>query len=442
MTSPRETAFVPPLVNGRERLPKERPPLTVYPVETPAGKGWLGLHGQAIVWLSLGPLKKETVEAYWKGPVRRGRDCPVKTRELEALARGHGDGSLQLMPDGTAFQFRIWQALTGIPFSTTNSYGGLAATMGAPEKARAVGTAVGANPIAWLIPCHRVLPRNGGLGGYRWGAQCKKRLLAWEAQAGLAGDAAHGVQELRKLEEMVLNAQRFEDISRLAGDIAHDLNNLLAPIRMATELLRRNLADTSVERYVDIIEKSTGRARSVIQEILAFSREGESSRARDIAVRPVLEELEKMVRETFPRRISVQFSYARNTPPVRIDPDQLHRVVLNLLVNARDAVAGKGSITVRLSTHDVEMRVCVGERCLIPGRYVCIAVSDTGCGIPREIRDRIFDPFFTTKPKEQGTGLGLASVFGLIGRSGGFIDLESTEGKGTTFQLFLPEAKG
>jgi two-component system cell cycle sensor histidine kinase/response regulator CckA len=97
---------------------------------------------------------------------------------------------------------------------------------------------------------------------------------------------------------------------------------------------------------------------------------------------------------------------------------------------------------VKTSSHEVERGVCLGERCLDPGRYVCISVSDTGCGIPAGIRDNIFDPFFTTKPKEDGTGLGLATVFGTISRAGGFIDLESAEGKGTTFHLFLPEVRG
>ena len=147
-----------------------------------------------------------------------------------------------------------------------------------------------------------------------------------------------------------------------------------------------------------------------------------------------------MAGETFPQEISVRFEYDPEVPLVRIAPHQLHRSILNLLVNAKDAISGSGEIRVHVSTHDLEMRVCVGDRCIVPGRYACISVSDTGCGISREIRNEIFDPFFTTKPKEKGTGLGLASVFGIIARAGGFIDLESTEGKGSTFHLFLPEA--
>jgi len=248
-------------------------------------------------------------------------------------------------------------------------------------------------------------------------------------------------EDHRKLEAMLLQAQRVEDIAKLAGDIAHDLNNLLAPIRMATELLKKKSTDPALERYIEIIQTSTGRARSVIQEILAFSRESESAECKVMDVNPLLHEIEHMARETFPKTVNLKFDYQEDAPKVKMDPHQLHRSILNLLVNARDAVADNGEITVRVSTHDVEMRVCVGKRCLVPGRYTCISVADNGCGIKKEIRDKIFDPFFTTKPKEKGTGLGLASVFGIVARAGGFIDLETVENEGTTFHIFLPEAE-
>lgn len=266
-----------------------------------------------------------------------------------------------------------------------------------------------------------------------------------ESNDSMSGDtpplpALQESEDFRKLEAMLLNAQRFEDIAKLAGDIAHDLNNLLAPIRMATELLKRKLEDPSVDRYVEIIETSTGRARSVIQEILTFSRESEAAECEIIDVNPLLQELEQMTRETFPETIQVTFDYQNQAPSVEMDPHQLHRSILNLIVNARDAVGDSGNITIRVSTHDVELPVSAGKRSLGAGRYTCISVSDTGCGISEEIRERIFDPFFTTKPKEQGTGLGLASVFGIIARAGGFIDLESKEGNGSTFHIYIPEA--
>ena len=434
MTSLPEESGRPAFLSGSDA----REPLLLYPLETPAGSGWIGLSEGAVAWLSIGPLDEAAVRSYWKGDIKKDGECPVAQARLEAAARGNGD--LQLMPVGTDFQLQVWEELVRIPFGSTTTYGALAQKVQVPNGARAVGGAVGANPIAWLIPCHRVLAADGGEGGYRWGGAAKKALLAWEGNLPLQEPEQQDSEDVRKLEAMLLNAQRFEDIARLAGNIAHDLNNLLAPIRMATELLKRKLEDPSVERYVDIIETSTERARSVIQEILGFSRETEGSVARKISVQPVLQELEKLVQETFPPEIGITFEYPANAPQVKIDPDRLHRAVLNLLVNARDAIGGSGSIRVRMSTHDVEMRICVGERCLIPGRYVCISVADTGDGIAPDIRHKIFDPFFTTKPKEKGTGLGLASVVGIITRAGGFIDLESEEGKGATFHLFLPQA--
>jgi O-6-methylguanine DNA methyltransferase len=414
-----------------------KPALMLYPVKTPAGAGWIGLSGEAIAWLSIGQLDEAEVKAYWKGPVKKGKVCPIPVTELEAAARGAG--SLDVQPSGTGFQVQVWEALEAIPFGTTTTYGALAEQLATPKGARAVGQAVGANPIAWLIPCHRVLAANGGAGGYRWGAGAKKALLSWEGSRTQDGSDDPATEEMRKFETMLVNAQRFEDTARLAGNIAHDLNNLLAPIRMATELLKRKLEDESVGRYVEIIETSTERARSVIQEILGFSRETEGSVPRLIEIQPVLQELEKLAGETFPGEIKIEFQYPATAPKVKVDPDQLHRAVLNLLVNARDAIEGTGSIRVWMSTHDLEMRVCVGERCLLPGRYVCVSVSDTGCGIPHEIQDKIFDPFFTTKPKEKGTGLGLASVIGVVTRANGFIDLESEAGSGSTFHIFLPQ---
>jgi O-6-methylguanine DNA methyltransferase len=388
--------------------------------------------------MSIGDLDQQSVAAYWKGDVVMEKDGPISSGDLVEAVQG--ERRLDLAPEGTEFQQKVWAALMRIPFSATLSYGQLAEDIGSPKSARAVGAAVGANPIAWLIPCHRILPSTGGLGGYRWGRGIKESLLSWEGKRHPSGAPGQIMEDKRKLEAMLLNAQRFEDTAKMAGDIAHDLNNLLAPIRMATELLKRKLEDPSVDRYVEIIDTSTERARSVIQEILSYSRESEVIEPAVIDVNPLLQELEEMVAETFPEHIKLLFEYQKEAPMVKLDPHQLHRSILNLLVNARDAIQGGGQIHVQVSIRDVDIQISVGERCLVPGRYTCISVSDTGSGIKPEIREQIFAPFFTTKPKEKGTGLGLASVFGIIARAGGFIDVESVEGEGATFHVYLPEA--
>ena len=248
------------------------------------------------------------------------------------------------------------------------------------------------------------------------------------------------LKEQQKVQAMLMQAQRVEDIAKLAGGIAHDLNNLLAPIRMASELLQKHSKDPELDRYVEIIQTSTGRARSVIQEILTFSRESEAAECQVMNVNILLRELESITRQTFPDTVKLEFIYQETAPRVNMDPHQLHRSVLNLLVNAKDAIKESGTICVRVSTHEIDVKVIAGERSVVPGRYTCISVIDNGCGIKAEIRDKIFDPFFTTKLKEKGTGLGLASVFGIVTRAGGFVDLESIEGEGSTFHIFLPEA--
>jgi O-6-methylguanine DNA methyltransferase len=438
MNSTPETAIGAGMIDPARAGFKEGSTLRLFPFNGTIASGWIGLLGDTIVWLSLGPLDRKALDGYWKGPVKEGKKCPISASRLEAAARGKD--RIDLCPLGTPFQRTVWERLLCIPFSTTKTYGDIAGELGSPDSARAVGAAVGANPIAWLIPCHRVVPASGGIGSYRWGSDLKKQLIEWEqpAQATRVDPIPEG---RAKLEAMLIKAQRFEDIAKLAGDIAHDLNNLLAPIGMATQLLKRKLEDAALDRYVDIIETSTGRARSVIQEILSFSRETGGGEVETITVEPLLQELDKIVSQTFPPRIKATFTYASETPPLRMDPIQFHRAILNILVNARDAIAGAGEIRVAVSVHDLRMEVSVGDRHLLPGRFVCISISDTGCGIPEEIREKIFDPFFTTKPKEQGTGLGLASVYGIAARAGGFIDLESTPGKGSTFHVYLPQAR-
>lgn len=413
--------------------------LRLCPIESPAGNGWIGLHNGSVAWLSFGKLDLDAVKKYWNGPVQKKKTGPFKAEELEAAARGKQP--LAVSPVGTPFQIAVWEQLERIPFGTTCTYGEIAARLGSPDKARAVGSAVGANPVAWLVPCHRVLPANGSIGNYRWGAGTKERLLTWERSQRGSGAPDLLPSRRRKLEEMLIKAQRFEDISKLSGDIAHDLNNLLAPIRMATELLKRKTDDDSLTRYIEVIETSTGRARAVIQEILAFSRESGGGEPKRLNVARILGELETLARETFPKRIRIKTEFKADSPMVEMDPTQLHRAILNLLVNARDAIGGKGTVTLGVETDRLETRVVTGNRELVPGLYVCISVSDTGCGVNDDIRERIFDPFFTTKPKEQGTGLGLSSVYGIVGRSGGFVDMDSCVGEGTTFRVFLPALK-
>lgn len=435
MTSPPELTAG---LSIRSRPDTDDPLLKLYPLNTPAGRGWIGLNRKAVAWLSLGDLDEEVLRRYWPGPVRKGKRCPLSRGILESAAHGEADLTLCLL--GTSFQTEVWEILLRIPMGGTTTYRKIAERMGSPRKARAVGAAVGANPVAWLVPCHRVLPASGEIGGYRYGSKRKRDLLAFEKKLLQRADKEATLHKKAHLESVLLEAQRFEDTARLAGDIAHDLNNLLAPIRMSTEMLKRKLTDDSLNRYVEIIETSTGRARGVIQEILSFSREAEGVKRKEIEVEPVVSEVARMARDTFPSHISVECDCGAKGLRVRMDPTQLHRIMLNLLVNARDAMKEKGLIQIRVRPRELDISVSIGNLRFTSGTYVCISVSDTGCGIDPSIRSRVFDPFFTTKPKDKGTGLGLSSVYGIVAKSGGFIDLESEVGQGTSFHLFLPHA--
>lgn len=268
-----------------------------------------------------------------------------------------------------------------------------------------------------------------------------RHMFDHEAIPGLEVDLGHqGLEDRRKLEALLIKAQRFEGIGKLAGGIAHDLNNLLAPIRMACEILARKNDNNDLARYIDIIQSSTDRARGVIQQILSFSRGSGDENVEILEPDVVLRDLENIVRETFPKRLSIEFDYNGDLPRLRIDSNELHQALLNLLINARDATKDSGVISVKVTRQHFSLRMKVGDKVFNPGAYFSVEITDNGVGIPKEIQSRIFDPFFTTKGKGHGTGLGLASAFGIIANAGGFIDLNSELGKGSKFTVFLPEA--
>ncbi len=293
-------------------------------------------------------------------------------------------------------------------------------------------------PVEYI--CHGLLVERDSNGEPLKVAGVCRHMFDHEAIPGLEVDLGHqALEERRKLEALLIQTQRFEGIGKLAGGIAHNLNNLLAPIRMACEILARKNQNDDLGRYIDIIQSSTDRARGVIQQILSFSRGsgGENVEILDPAI--VLKDLENIVRETFPKRLSIEFDYNGDLPNILIDSNELHQALLNLMINARDAIKDSGVISVKASRQHFSLRMKVGDKVFNPGAYFSLEVMDSGVGMPKEIQVRIFDPFFTTKGKGHGTGLGLASAFGIIANAGGFIDLSSELGKGSSFTVFLPE---
>jgi O-6-methylguanine DNA methyltransferase len=385
----------------------------------------------AIRWLSLGPPDEAAVQAYWNGPVRWDSPCPLSDDTLQRAALGKRP--LHLAPLGTAFQQKVWSALSKIPARHTCTYRDLGAEVAGPTHARAVGQAVGANPIAWLIPCHRVVPASGKTGQYRWGSHVKEKLLRWET-----GQPSTADPPVPDFKDMLLRAERFHQQAKSTAEIAHDLNNLLTPIRIAAELLNQRNQDAALNRYVEVIRFSAENARRLIDDILQLARHQEPVAQHPLNVEPLLREILSTLQPTFPERIHLTLSCASPLPSVQIDPSQFQRAIVNLLLNARDAIEGEGTIAIEAAAHDLNTAVDGLERTLFPGRYLAITITDSGAGISPEIMERVFEPFFTTKAAGQGSGIGLSSAYGIIVRAGGFMRLTSEPGKGSEFQIFLP----
>jgi PAS domain S-box-containing protein len=245
------------------------------------------------------------------------------------------------------------------------------------------------------------------------------------------------ITERKTLEGQLRQVQKMEGIGTLAGGIAHDFNNILAVINGYAELCVLNANDPAiVQKSVREIKRAAERATGLVRQILTFSRKAEV-RVSPLDLNQHLKDLVKLLAETFPRNITFNFALDENLPPLLADQNQLQQIVLNLCVNARDAMPNGGTIT--LTTQRLEGD---GVPAAMPARRpcACLKVSDTGTGMPAHVRERIFEPFFTTKGVNKGTGLGLAVVYGIVASHEGIIDVDSTVGAGSTFRVCLPFA--
>ncbi len=241
----------------------------------------------------------------------------------------------------------------------------------------------------------------------------------------------------RELEDNLRHAQKMEAIGRLAGGVAHDFSNILAVVLGYSELLMRDLpaGDARLRESVSGILEAANRAVGVTRQLLTVSRK-KLVKPEVLSLNEVVGGLQKLLSRAVGERIELETSLAPDLWPVEADADQLAQVLLNLAVNARDAMSSGGRITVR--TANVSAEAAPPGRGLAPGRYVSLSVKDEGCGMTEEVRSRIFEPFFTTK--ESGTGLGLATVYGIVRQAGGDVQVESAPGRGSTFSVYLPVA--
>lgn len=294
---------------------------------------------------------------------------------------------------------------------------------------------------------HRVLLEHGHWQGEQRLRRPDKTGLVVRVRSTLLRDAAGQPQsilhiatdltEQKRIERQLLRAQRLESIGTLASGLAHDLTNILSPIILSTPLLAAEVDPAVRKTIIDTIRSSARRGGAIVQQILTFARGLEGERLL-IDLNHLLRELLNIMEQTFPHAITLSSRGADDLWAVVGDPTQLHQVMLNLAINARDAMPHGGTLAITLENIAVDDSFAIAASEARPGRYVAVQVSDTGVGIPNEMIEKIFDPFFTTKGVGEGTGLGLSTALGIVKSHGGFVMVESEVGRGTRFKVFIP----
>jgi PAS domain S-box-containing protein len=247
------------------------------------------------------------------------------------------------------------------------------------------------------------------------------------------------VTEIRQREELLLEAQKMESIGQLTGGIAHDFNNLLTAIQSNAEDMKEDLGEDKpvLKKQADIILRAATRGAGLVAQLMAFARK-QQLQPQSVVVNELVEAFTKLVRSTMQANIRIDVHKGQNLPTVFVDPGRLESALLNLCINARDAMPNGGGITIETVACELDQAYAAENIEVTPGKYVCIAVTDTGVGMPAAVVEKAFTPFFTTKEVGKGTGLGLSMVYGFVKQSGGHAKIYSEVGLGTVIKIYLP----
>ena len=384
------------------------------------------------------PLKNGNT-AWWISPRLSAAEAPktaeqpkekeiAPTASLSALLRDAPVGVALAAKDG-----RILEANAAF----NAFFGGAAQSRALTDLADPADRAGVADAIANAGASHAPAEiRPAGQGGERLG-----ELYASPVSGGHVILYLVDVSEQKALETKFAQSQKMQAVGQLAGGVAHDFNNLLTVIIGNSEflLMRHQAADPSFKE-INEIHQNALRAATLVGQLLAFSRK-QTLQPRTLNLREVIGELALMLRRLLREGIDLKLDHGADLWPVHADETQISNAIINLVVNARDAMPRGGTVTIRTANETVGQTAAFGTAIMPPGDYVRIEVADTGMGIAKEHMGKIFDPFFTTKPMGQGTGLGLATVYGIVKQTGGFISVDSEVGRGTTFRIFLPRHK-
>src|SRR5579862_2735225 len=263
-------------------------------------------------------------------------------------------------------------------------------------------------------------------------------ILDSEGKVVGASTIARNITAQKKIEDQLRQSQKMEAVGRLAGGVAHDFNNLLGIVTACSELLRQHVDDASLE-YLDNIREAAKRGSSLTRQLLSFSRR-QPVQTQILDLNERLREVSKLLRPLMGDDVEIVLSPRSETAIIEADPGQLDQIVMNLAVNARDAMARGGKLILETGEFDCDESFSREHPAMAPGRYVMLAVSDSGVGMDEATRSRVFEPFFTTKEIGKGTGLGLATVYGIVSQNAGHILVYSEIGHGTTFKIYLPSA--